>query len=125
MSATLEQVFRATNRLSYTEAEVRFAIEFVKQNRAKGLLTSIHRSMGEQPRPHDHGIFVIEAADLATDFIFVKIDAGRGLLGGQKARFLSYLGQVRDDVFDAGPSFGTFGLALTNINNIYRALGLL
>ncbi|EKS29762.1 hypothetical protein [Afipia felis] len=125
MDVTFAEIYRATNRLPFANFEVEAAIDFVKRNRAGGLLTSVHRCMGDTPPPYEVGIFVSEAADLDRDILFAKIDGGRGFFGGRKARFLSYLGKVGTDQFEAGPSFSSFPMAITSINNIYRAVRLL
>jgi hypothetical protein len=61
---------------------------------------------------------------LESAFLFVKLDAGRGLLGGQKAVFASYIASDLDaDAWAPGAVFKMWAMAVTSIGNLYRHEG--
>lgn len=62
---------------------------------------------------------------LNTDFLYVKLDGGRGFFGGKKAVFASYVAYCESDLFEVGPVFKSWAFALAAINNLYRNAGLL
>ncbi|MGY0505418.1 hypothetical protein [Luteimonas sp. e5] len=68
----------------------------------------------------ENGCIVLTCPFLETDFVFLKLDAGRGLFGGQKYRVMSYVGTVDLDELMPGSTFKSFAIALTAINNIHR-----
>jgi hypothetical protein len=59
------------------------------------------------------------------DFLFLKVDAGRGFFGGQKSRIQVFLGSPHEDLWTPASPFGFLTLALTPVNNVYRYEGLL
>ncbi len=130
MTRTLMDVVSGSRPIPFTESEIRTAMEAVKVRRGKGSDLSIgHKKFGEG------GAGVMKAAQegllffhspmlLKSAFLFVKLDAGRGLLGGQKAVFGSYIAtDLEADEWEVGTVFKMWGIAVTSIGNIYRAYG--
>lgn len=130
MTRSLMEVVSGSRRISFTENEVRIAMEAVKVRRGKGSDLSIGH-----PKYSEGGAGVIRAAQdgmmffysphqLMTGFLFVKLDAGRGLFGGQKAVFASYVASdLETDEWDVGVVFKMWGIAVTSMGNVYRGNG--
>lgn len=96
---TLEDILRTTNRLAYTETEIRHTMTFIKKELANDLDVNFHKVMMSDGRDDvrcwlEEGVLIIACPQIHSDFVFVKVNAGRGLLGRQKARFANYLGSV-------------------------------
>lgn len=120
----------ASRLLPFSELEVRAAMDNVKLRRSKG--TDL--SMGH-PRFCPEGPEILQAAQegviffhspiqLEGAFLFAKVDAGRGLLGRQKAAFPSFVcGDLYLDSWQAGATFTSWITAITSIGNIYRGSG--
>ena len=114
-----------TNRLPISETEARQLITFVKTNDKHGLTVRLHDAFaGDILGRFEQGIVLLTSPVLDSDFLFLKIDDGRGLFGGQKHRYLSGIGSYNRDAFMPGASFGNLAFALTSINNLFRAEGL-
>lgn len=123
MYTELRAILVATNRLPYTEMEARQVDEYIAMNRRKGLSTRvIPEDMGTSLAS---GILMINAPELMSDFLFIKINGGRGLFGGQKSSYLYYVGQSAMDSWMPGGSAKMLLIAVTGINNIYRSQGML
>lgn len=115
-----------TNRLPITNVETQHLITFVKTNDKHGLTVRLHDAFqGSLPEVFKRGIMLLTSPVLDCDFLFLKIDGGRGLFGGQKHRYLSAVGSYNQDSFMPGASFRNLPIALTSINNIFRDQGYL
>ena len=125
-SIRLEDIAKTTKRIPFTNSEIEFAIILIKKNQAKGLRTTIHPDFTSDAKEYlREGMFFISLEDANTDILFVKEDAGKGLLGGQKSTFSYYLGNVYRDTFQPGGTKKSWSIAITSINNIYRGIGML
>ncbi|MBI1371923.1 MAG: hypothetical protein GC159_04070 [Phycisphaera sp.] len=123
---TLDSIIQSTNRLAITNAEGQALLVYLKTAAKNGLDICLHPMMAEAGKEaFDDGVLVLSSVDLDADFVFVKIDGGRGLFGRQKSNVLSYVGHVSSDELMPGTSFRGLAIALTSINNIYREVGLL
>jgi hypothetical protein len=101
-------------------------VDYIETARRNGLDIRLRVTSEDEAREMlDEGIAVLSSDDLGATFAFVKLDGGKGIFGGQKGNFLSYVDSMLSGYFTAGPSFRSFVVALTSINNIYRAAGLL
>ncbi|WP_333815806.1 hypothetical protein [Tabrizicola sp.] len=123
-------VVSGSRRIPFTENEVRTAMEAVKVRRGKGADLSIGHPMfseggaGVIEAAQDGMLFFFSPHQLKTAFLFLKLDAGRGLFGGQKAVFASYVASDLDaDEWDVGVVFKMWGIAVTSIGNVYRGNG--
>mgnify|MGYP001404610680 CR=1 FL=1 len=102
-SIRLEDIAKTTKRIPFKDSEIEFAITLIKKNQARGLQTTIHPDFTSDARAYiEEGMFFISLEDADTDILFVKEDAGKGLLGGQKSVFSFYLGNVYRDTFTPG-----------------------
>lgn len=120
----LSDIRKATSRCSYTASELDMLVNYLEGNHRKGLDTALSALCNEDTAKD--GILIISSPDqLGTDILLVKLNAGKGLFGGQKATYGFYLGMVRYDFYQPGATYKSFPVALTSINNIYRATGQL
>ena len=62
-------------------------------------------------------------SQLNMNFLFLKCDGGRSFFGRHKAVYPSFVGSHRDDGWIVGPTFKSYGLAITSIGNAYRGNG--
>ncbi|NKM65331.1 hypothetical protein GFL58_30920 [Rhizobium leguminosarum bv. viciae] len=123
-------IVRVTPRIPFTKTELEMAIGHVKDRRAKG-----HDLHTGHPTIASRGKDMVEAAEegcffyhspeqLNAAWLFVKLNAGKGLLGGQKSVYASYFAtDLLSDSWTAGPVFKMWAMAITSIGNIYRGYG--
>lgn len=128
-TATLDEVLRTTRRVSFTPLQVEYIQAFVRSNRQQGLQTGIHSAMYAPDTDYAaDGLFMIVSPEVNTIFLLVKLDAGTGLFGGQKAKFGVWMGPG-----DAGPGSpwvpgpvrSSLMVQVASINNIHRAAGMM
>jgi hypothetical protein len=130
MTLALDDILLGSRLIPFSSTELRAAIEAVKVRRKKGSDLSVGH-----PVMNVNGSGVLEGANngilffhspqqLQVAFLFVKLDAGRGLLGGQKAVFGSYISaDLHEDDWGVGPVFKMWGIAVTSMGNVYRGNG--
>lgn len=124
---SLTDIHNATVRLPYTESDLQLVANYLANNQSKKLDTQLN-AMWEifaDDFIKDGVIVISSPSQIERDFVFVKLNAGKGLFGGQKTLYGSYLGSVHEDKFLPSTTFKFLGVALTSINNIYRSIGLL
>jgi len=71
----------------------------------------------------DDGLLILTAPDLESGFLFVKVDADRGIVGGQKAGVRSFIGSADRDAWRPAGDHRTVALAVASVINIYRHFG--
>lgn len=123
-------IIEGARRVPFSEGEVRALIDAVKIRRTKGTDLSVGHPLFTREKDdvieaaNEGVIFLHSPEQLAAGFLFLKLDAGRGLFGGQKAVFASYVGtDLRQDEWEAGTTFKSWLIATTSIGNIYRSEG--
>jgi len=113
-----------TNRLSISIPEAETAIMFMRTNDKHGLTVRLHDTFKDHIRSVlDDGILLLTSPILDCDFLFLKIDNGKGLFGRQRSRYLSAIGSYNDDALMPGATFRNIAIALTSINNVFRDQG--
>jgi len=120
---TLEAALSTTRRVPYDERD--FSMLRAYKDSVKGTNRDLvlHHSMGGVlQQAAESGYLLFSCPFLETDFVFFKLDAGRGLFGGQKSRFMSYVGTIDLDELMPGTTFGSFAAALASLNNIHRKI---
>lgn len=121
---SLTDIHKATSRCSYTARELEMLVNHLEANHRKGLDTVLN-TLCDEDTVKD-GILIISSPEqIGRDIVLVKLNAGKGLFGGQKAAYGFYLGMVEYDSYQPGATYKHFAVAITSINNIYRAIGLL
>lgn len=126
---SLDQIDQSTNRLPFTDDEMRFLVSFIKSSWKKGrdvrLDPTLMGTRGDEIFSiASDGFIVINSAALDLKLLFAKVDAGKGLFGGQKAAFISYLCSLSEMDWTIGTTFKSWPIAVTSIGNIYRGTGL-
>ena len=122
----INEIRRSTRRVPYTNGEVQMLVDFIKKNRAKGLMTGMHPFMGGEPQAYiDDGILGVCLEDADADILYVKLEAGTGLFGGQKSNYSFFVGSIHEEALMPGGTHKSWALAITAMNNIYRSIGLL
>jgi hypothetical protein len=118
---TLQAALSTTKRVPYSERDFSMLRAYKESVRDSNRDLVLHHSMGgalqEAAR---NGYILLTCPLLDTDFAFLKLDAGRGLFGGQKSRVMSYVGTIDLDELMPGTTFANFAFALSSINNIHR-----
>lgn len=128
-SLTLEQIDKSTNRIPFTELEIRLMMEFFTTSQKKGRdlrmgsSTIMVRSGQDVLDMAKDGILAISSEALQLDLLFAKVDAGRGLFGGQKAAYVSYVNSPGEDEWTIGTTYKSWSVAITSIGNVYRHEG--
>lgn len=121
---SLTDIRKATSRCSYNTKELDVLVNYIEYNQKRGLDTRLNAVCNEDI--FNDGILIISSPDqIGRDIVLVKLNAGKGLFGGQKAAYGFYLGMVEYDSYQPGATYKHFAVAITSINNIYRAIGLL
>ena len=120
---TLQDALNSTKRTAFTKLDLQMLHAY------KGSVTNsnrdivLHHSMGGSlQQASESGYVIISCPSLETDFAFFKLDAGRGLFGGQKSKVMSYVGTVDLDELMPGTTFKNLAMALSSINNIHRKI---
>ena len=122
--SSFDSFIRTTNRLPISDTEARQMITFIKTNDKHGLTVRLHDAFaGQSLDTLRRGILLLTSPVLDSDFLFLKIDDGRGLFGGQKHRYMSAIGSYNQDALIPGATFKNLLFALTSINNIFRSEG--
>lgn len=126
---TFDTILATTNRLSFDNNELKVVIEGVKARRERG--TDL--CMGDPvltpewdavKKAAENGVVFLHSPEmLRKRFAFVKVNAGRGLFGRQKAAFNWYLGDLDHDDWTAGGVATNWAMAVTSIGNVYRFEG--
>ena len=129
MFCTLDDILRTSLRLPFEEGELQFLVSFAKKCHGRGH----DLRLGDRDNHTNVDSFVDATKDglcfsysqsmLQTKFLFVKCSAGRGLLGGQKAAYGSYLQSFGEETWGIGPVFKSWSIAVTSIGNVYRGNG--
>lgn len=123
---SFEKIMESTNRLPFNNLDGGLLIAYLKRSARKGLDIRVHQCMkGTVQEAFADGIMALTSTTLDVDFVFVKINGGKGLFGGQKSNILSFVGQVELNELMPGTSFKNFMMALSSINNVFRGEGLL
>jgi hypothetical protein len=121
---TLDAIKATTSRVPFHDSDRHFLMGYLKTCESKGRdlhISYLSRAEGNEARD---GIFILSSPSmLQRDFLFVKCNAGRGFLGGQKATCNSYVGSAEDDQWMIGPIFRYVAIALTSITNVYEGEG--
>lgn len=120
-----EQILSSTRRLPFLQSDLDVAFHFIQRNNANSLDTQVAGDQSEIFERLKSGSLLLRSRSMNTDVLYVKIDGGKGFFGGQKSLFASYVGDCDSDQFEAGPVFKSWIQALTSMNNLYRAAGLL
>lgn len=130
MYQNLEQIIGSARTLPFTQSEGYIALDTIKLRHAKGTDLSLGHplythSLADYLEAANEGAILLHSPEqLSAGFLFIKSDAGRGLLGGQKAVYASYYGsELSEDAWFAGAIFKSFRIAATSIGNLYRAEG--
>jgi hypothetical protein len=124
---TLEEIVNTTSRLAFNQSEIRLLVDVTKKRHKQGhdlqLGDGLHMTgVPDFLAAAENGLcFLHSAKQLETRFLFVKCNAGRGLLGGQKAIFNSYIQDLREEKWAVGAAFKVWGFAATSVGNLYRA----
>ncbi len=123
---TLQEAVAANRCLPFGNSDGEILVSYLRVAKKNGLDVVLLPTIdGGIEGDFGNGLLILGSKALDRTFLFLKIDAGRGLFGGQKFRYQTYLGSPSDDLWTPGPSFGLFITALTSINNVYRSEGLL
>lgn len=118
---TLQTALSATKRTPLTKLDLEMLRAYKESVRGTNRDIVLHHSMdGALQQACENGYIVLTCPFLEADFVFLKLDAGRGLFGGQKYRVMSYVGTVDLDELMPGSTFKSFAIALSAINNIHR-----
>ena len=119
---TLDSIMSSSNRVHFSQGDGQHMIALLKKFAQMGRRLNLHPiMMGSVEEAFNDGLIVLRAEDLETDFAFVKVSAGKGLFGGEKARVMTYVGQVSDDELMPSTLFKNLATALTSVHAVYRS----
>ena len=123
--ASLESIMTASNRLHFSQADGQYLLSTLKGFMQSGRRINFHPTMaGSVKEAFDEGFIALKAADLDTDFVFIKQNAGRGLFGGQKSRVMTYVGSLEHDELMPSTLCKNVIMAMAAVNAVYRSQGL-
>jgi hypothetical protein len=69
------------------------------------------------------GVMILVSKQLFSEFLYAKVNAGKGLLGGQEGSYANYLRTPGENEWMVGTVYKSFGIGVTAIGNIFRAEG--
>lgn len=123
---SFENIFTSSRRIPLTSFERQVLLGYLETAIRNGLDIKLDASSEDQVEEMlSDGVILLKSELLDRSFLLVKIDAGRGFFGAQKAHVLTFIGDSYKDEFQAGPSLKSIAVALTSINNIFRGVGAL
>ena len=118
----LDTILSTTNRLPFDDNDLRNLKEYMKMSRGKGYDISLAPSLSGDTEAFQEalsqGFIILKSDMLDTSFLFIKVNGGTGIFGGQKKKIISFIGSPSE--FTPDHVFNKFIIALTAINNIYR-----
>ena len=129
-SVSFNDIMRTTNRLAFSKRDLQHLNQYLQTAQKNGMDITVHERMRSEGKAgilewFENGILALSCPQIESDILFAKIFDGRGLFGGEKARFMNYLGDMNADEFMVGSSHKMLVMGLTGINNIFRGNGLL
>lgn len=126
-AASLDEIIRSTNRLPFSPTEHRYILRFLETEARNGLVVRFHPTMDKHEvlAALNQGALLLHCPQIESDILFVKASEGRGIFGGEKARFIHYISEPMRNAFTAGQSHKHLMVGLTGINNIFRHHGFL
>jgi hypothetical protein len=120
----LETILSTTNRIPFNNKDLTVLKEYMKMSRAKGYDIALDPSLNGNTEAFQEalaeGFIILKSDMLDTCFLFINVNGGTGLFGGQKIKIMSFIGPPSDFTFTPGHVFNKLVIALTGINNIYR-----
>lgn len=123
--ASLESIMTASNRVHFSQSDSQYLLPVIKQFMQSGRRINFHPIMaGSVKEAFDEGFIALKAADLDTDFVFVKQNAGRGFFGGQKSRVMAYVGSIEIDELMPSVLCKNLIMAMASVNAVYRSQGM-
>lgn len=123
---SLENVLASTRRIPFDSFDAQILLAYLQAAVRNGLDIKLDASNEKDMKEmFADGAMLLKSECLERCFLFLKIDAGRGLFGGQKTHVLSFLGHIYKNELLAGPSFKSLAVAISSINNIFRGVGVL
>lgn len=126
---SFSEILKTSTRVSFEENHRNLLFTSIKRQYAKGLVVRFHANfsptLDDIIAKMDDGIFVLSCPQIESDYVFVCEAAGIGIFGRQKRAFRVFTGSFDNDDFHPGITFKNFTLAVTSVNNIFRAAGLL
>lgn len=126
VTATLEEVMKATSRIALSQSDKQYLLRFLKIEERNGLIVRFppNLSMKDIASLFDLGVVWLHCPQIESDILFIKVRDGIGFFGRERSRFVHYLSEPNRNAFMADGSHKHLMLGLTGINNIFRAHGL-
>jgi hypothetical protein len=123
---SIENLLASTRRIPFGSFDGQVLLAYLQAAVRNGLDIKVDGANEDHLKEmFAYGAILLKSQSLERRFLFLNIDAGRGLFGGQKTHVLSYLGDLFNDEFAPGPSFKGLANATSSINNIFRGVGAL
>jgi hypothetical protein len=120
------EIKKTSFRVPFKRSEIELCADYIRTYNAKGYdLKIMDQGCGADwvISFANEGIITLTSAALMTDFMFVKVDMGRGFFGGQKSKYVSTIFKLGGEFVERGPDFKRWLMALAGIGNVYRAVG--
>lgn len=126
VTATLEEVMKATNRVALSQSDKQYLLRFLKIEERNGLTVRFPSSLSIEDigSLFEMGVVWLYCPQIESDILFVKVRDGTGFFGRERSRFVHYVSEPNRNAFIAGGSHKHLMLGLTGINNIFRAHGI-
>ena len=123
--ASLESILTSSNRVHFSQEDGKYLLSTLKGFMQAGRRINFHPTMaGSVKEAFGEGFIALKAADLDTDFVFIKQNAGRGFFGGQKSRVMTYVGSLEIDELMPSTLCKNVIMAMAAVNAVYRSQGL-
>jgi hypothetical protein len=124
---SFEAIIMSTSRVPYSHRDMQAITDHFRRCRTNGLDLFLEGSPSDEQVTEIvlDGLLPLQSRDLETDFLFVNVNAGRGIFGGQKTRIATFTSDIYRGEYFPGPVLGGIVRALVGINNLYRGAGLL
>ena len=128
---SFDSIMDTTARLAFDRSEIQVLIGTLKKRHQDG--HDLLPGPGVTPILKEEfvgmmstGLCILHSPDqLRMKFLYVKCNAGKGLFGGQKSVFNSYIQDLdEEDKWTVGAVFKVWGFAATSTGNLYRGMSL-
>ena len=124
--ASLEEIKKTTMRSPFTQNQLQQFMDLKKRDVGTQREALFHPLMEGNIKEYlEDGLMMFNLSYINMSMLYVKIHAGNGFFGGEKNTYNIYFDDTcTGDLWTPGPVFKSYLLAITGINNIFRAEGL-
>ena len=123
--ASLEEIKKTTMRSSFSNNQLQQFMDLKKRDVGTPREVLFHPLMENKTREFlEDGLMMFSLSYINISMLYVKIHAGKGFFGEKNTYNIYFDDTNTGESWTPGPVFKSYLLAITGLNNIFRAEGL-